>query len=152
MEIEQWSLLDARALRAMTPPIQRWLTNTNSLTKRLREWTDNEITLRLLFNDWENEKQTQWIRKIEWRFQNERWVTGIVAIPARTAHANNDELTQLKEKPIGELLFQDPTLTRSPFLFFQVNEDAIARQSTFHFRGNPLSVTEIFHPEFLKII
>src|SRR3989338_64373 len=125
----------------------QWLTDKDSLTARLKQFTQDRIQFHVLYNHWEND---DWVRRIEWRCDQQTWITGLVIIPKKTLHANNNELMQVREKPIGEILFQDKNLTRSEFTFKQLGEKHWQRTSTFYFRENPLCVTETFLPAFFS--
>ena len=130
-------------IATLTPAQQSWLTDPSSLTKRLREFTHNAITHHLFFNDWD-EKKENWIRKMEWRYHGATWVACVVTIPKNSLM---DELKTVGARSIGEILFSEPSLTRSEFVF-EKQDDHIARHSVFHFKQKPIYLTENFTPEF----
>lgn len=122
-----------------------WLTCKDSLTKRLRDHTQNNIEFCLLYNDWDAD-QLCWIREMEWRFEGQTWMHCVVTIPKDSFI---DELQQVGHRPIGEILFAEPSLTRSDFLY-QERQNHYTRKSTFHFKEKPLDIIETFYPAFFE--
>jgi len=131
-----------------------WLTSKESLTKRLRAFTQNKIALELLYDDWGivDENATAWIRRVEWRYENKVWVAGTVVIPESSINAETECLTQIGTKSIGDTLFQNPTLSRSDFSFTKLSDGEWSRQSTFYFMQQPLIIIEKFTQEFFQAI
>src|SRR3990167_733961 len=131
-----------------------WVTNPESLTKRLREFTDNKISLHVLYDDWgmTDQNQEAWIRRIEWHYFDERWITATVITPDTSITEETAELKNIGGKPIGEILFQEPTLTYSDFIFEKINKNEWSRQRTFYFKQKPLMIIEHFLPVFFSAI
>lgn len=130
-----------------------WVTRTDSLSDALQHFTHNAIEFKLIQHDWEMPAQTHWRREICFALNNIVWITAITRIPKKTWEANDGELSRINATPIGKILFRDPTLSRSKFIFHvDENNKIVTRQSTFYFRGNPLDVTENFYPEFFDAL
>lgn len=131
-----------------------WLINPESLTKRLREFTDNKISLHVLYDDWgmTDQNQEAWIRRIEWRHFDEIWIIATVIIPGTSITEETAELKNIGGKPIGEILFKEPTLTYSDFIFEKINKNEWLRQRTFYFKQKPLMIFETFLPAFFSAI
>lgn len=141
-----------------------WLTNNSSLTRRLREFTHGKISHHLFFNDWEqpdsvactalkiNADAKAWVRRMEWRYENEVWVTCTVVIPETSIYPNNTELLSIGKNSIGDILFQDPTLKRTDFIFSQHDDQTWLRESFFYYKQKPIYLTELFLPDFFKAI
>ncbi len=132
-----------------------WLSYKPSLTKRLREFTDNKITLHLIHEDWEViDNNPSWIRKIQWRLHNSCWIEANLQIPKTSINAETQCLLNTHKRPIGEQLFTEPSLQRSEFEFFQILNypNTWIRQSIFHFKQQPLTLKETFFPPFFKAI
>lgn len=136
-----------------------WLTSKQSLTTRLREFTNNKIQHHLFYNDWgiapEISRQTlnlsnekTWIREMEWQYENQTWMHCTVVIPESSM---NEELFNLKNRSIGEILFEDPTLKRSDYTFYKIGNN-VTRHSIFYFKEKPLLIIEIFFPAFFEVI
>jgi chorismate--pyruvate lyase len=131
-----------------------WITDKNSLTQRLRTFTNNQISLHLFYDDWgiTDENTEAWIRRTEWRYFDETWISATVIIPEQSITEETIELTRIGNRPIGEILFQDSTLTRTDFVFNPLEKKIWSRHSVFHYKGKPVSVIENFYPAFLDTI
>lgn len=137
------------------------VTNKESLTQLLYQATHNQIQHHLLFTGWGNahlgecvsldisESDKVWIREINWVYNNKAWVHARTLIPEKMMTDACSKLLNCGSQPIGEILFTDPNLLRTPFEFASVN-NTLARRSIFHFYQCPLLVTEIFTSEFLN--
>lgn len=140
-----------------------WLNSKESLTQRLREFTHNQISHHLFYDDWgiasdpalaslniiRDEKT--WIRKMEWRLSDKIWVACDVVIPASSITSETEILKRIGKNSIGDILFQDPTLQRSEFEFY-IEDNVVSRHSIFYFHGQPLLIIENFLPDFFQAI
>lgn len=141
---------------------QNWLTYPHSLTKKLRTQTHNTISHHLLYDDWGtaddasltllNAKQDEktWIRRIEFHHNNTPWISAVVTIPESSITDETIELSHIGKQAIGDILFQDPSLTRSAFSFCKINDLQFTRHSLFHYKQKPLLIIETFFPAFFK--
>lgn len=134
--------------KGLTTTQQDWLTSKESLTKRLRTFTHGKISHHLLYNDWE---KNAWVRRMEWRHENSVWVACVVTIPKTSLNAETDALLHIGTRSIGEVLFQDSTLTRSDFIFSKIH-DGWKRDSIFYYKNQPILLVENFLPEFFDAI
>lgn len=136
----------------LTPQQRDWLTSKVSLTQRLRTFTQNKISHHLFYDDWgiTDDDQEAWIRRMEWQYEDAVWMACTVIIPATSVTEKTQELTQIGKRAIGEVLFQDPTLTRTDFIFSDREEDGITRSSTFYYKNQPIFLIEKFFSEFLE--
>ncbi len=154
----------------------KWLSAKESLTARLRQITDSHIQIKILSAQWglahfeENEllnniSELVWIRETIHQYQQQTWVWARVLIPALTL-----EKTGLKADtslPIGDILFQDPNLTRTELAIAQLpvahqyhqcaaqysahsQADFWGRRSILWFHQHPILVIEVFLPEFFN--
>jgi chorismate lyase len=139
---------------ALTPTQVEWLTSKESLTLRLRTFTKNKISLHLFYDDWgiTDENTEAWIRRMEWRYFDEVWVAATVIIPEQSITEDTMELTRIGDRSIGDVLFQDPTLTRTDFVFNPLKNNVWSRHSIFHFKKKPISIIENFYPAFLDAV
>lgn len=136
----------------LTAAQQDWLTNKASLTQRLRTFTQGKISHHLLYNDWEkNDANAAWVRCMEWRYKNHVWVACVVTIPKTSLNTETDMLLHIGENSIGDVLFQDPALTRSDFVFSKIG-DGWKRESIFHYKKQPIWLIENFKLEFFDAI
>jgi chorismate-pyruvate lyase len=140
-----------------------WLSSKVSLTRRLREFTHNQISHHLFYDDWGtasdqaiaslniNSDTKTWIRKMQWRMSDEIWVACDVIIPESSITDKTVILKQIGKNSIGDILFQDTNLQRSNFEFF-ISGSTITRHSIFYFYDQPLLITETFLPAFFQAI
>ncbi len=140
-----------------------WLSSKESLTRRLREFTHNQISHHLFYDDWGiapdlaitslniTRDEETWIRKMQWRQGDETWVACDVVIPASSITSETEILKRIGKNSIGDILFQDPSLQRSEFEFHMEN-NIVSRHSIFYFHGQPLLITEAFLPGFFYAI
>lgn len=132
-----------------------WLSYKPSLTARLREFTNQQISFHLIKESWELvENIPTWVRCIQWRLADNCWIEANLLIPKSSIVAETASLLSSHERPIGEQLFTEPSLTRSNFEFFEVPDQPATwiRKSTFTFKNQPLTLIETFYPCFFEAI
>ncbi|OGT44877.1 MAG: hypothetical protein A3E82_02895 [Gammaproteobacteria bacterium RIFCSPHIGHO2_12_FULL_38_11] len=149
-------------LNALNNIERDWLQSPQSLTKRLREFTHNKITHHLFYDGWGTADNLAlaalsidrtiktWIRRMEWRYENEIWVPCSVIIPETSITDNTRELKNIKNQSIGDILFQDKKLMRTDFTFYKNSENNWTRHSIFYFKQQPLLIIENFLPPFFE--
>lgn len=132
-----------------------WLLHRGSLTQKLREMHPGKIRLNLKSEAWQlphKEEATllgieagepTLIREILWLCQNTPWVNARVIIPKTSTLGPGHELTKIGSRSLGDILFLDPNLNRSEFLFCD-QENYFSRRSIFHYYGKPILVQEDF--------
>ena len=170
---------------------QHWLTAKGSLTKQLRQHSpelDVVILSEKLERPLASESQSlglqpsesAWIRCVLLRggvqgelsllkrecSGAENWIYARTVIPHFLESNPWFHLQQLGNKPLGEVLFQDSSIQRTPFTFarqpltnwpylpLSSNQDnkaiGYARRSVFTQQQAPLLLTEVFLPRLLK--
>jgi chorismate--pyruvate lyase len=132
-----------------------WLSYPHSLTQKLRERYGDKMQLALQSESWGlpepdeatllgiSPLETCLLRKIHWLFNEEPWIKARVIIPASSTHDKGAELTEIGTRSLGDILFLDPNLKRSEFLFCGQKEH-YSRRSIFHYYGKPILVQEDF--------
>jgi chorismate--pyruvate lyase len=90
-------------------------------------------------------KQAVWCREVELCVDGEVFVKAETYIPLLTLQGPGRQLQLLKNRPLGKILFRDPSLKRSPFKM-----KGNTRSSVFYFHGQPLLVRESFTEICLK--
>ncbi len=166
----------ARLIQRVTPStkIQSWLSTKESLTQRLRQHCpavqvlvlsekterpllDETIALGMPPND------QAWIRSVLLQCEDQNWIYARTVIPNLTPESPWTSLQNLGNKPLGEVLFELPSIQRTPFEFtsqalsswpylseqLKAEESqgkCYARRSTFTQKGAPLLLTEVFLP------
>ena len=172
----QWQLHLPFSPCGATDQLLDWLLDPNSLTQRLRR------TCRGLFRvipvsqrrqrPQLNEAQALgvqpqvmcFIREVHLLCDEQDWVFARTVIPVSTLTGPRRRLTRLGKKPLGAILFADPSMKRSHIQVARIRpgqalfENATARlktkpaeiwgrRSAFFLGGQPLLVSEIFLPD-----
>lgn len=158
------------------PGLHAWLLDRGSLTRRLRSVCGDRFRVRVLFQGWTHPGRDEarvlklrldawaWTREVQLFCGERPWVFARTLIPSQTLSGRGRRLTRLGARPLGEVLFADPSVWRGPveiariatgqrlhqraFAGFGEPSDAIwGRRSVFQIDGCPLLVCEIFLPD-----
>ncbi len=153
-----------------------WLLDPASLTRRIQSACGGRFRVEVLAQGWAlpqgNEARALGIRDQRWAFVREvhllcdgvPWVFARTVIPRATLTGPRRRLTRLKSRPLGAVLFADPTMKRGPVEIARLTPGdklypaavnrldrrpaAIwGRRSLFTLGGKPLLVSEIFLPD-----
>lgn len=167
----------ATLIRRVSPSkaIQDWLTTSNSLTAKLKALCP-QLEVHVLSEKMElplvSEAQKLgiprdeevWVRCVLLKCEQRNWVYARTIIPHMAPSNPWQELQSLGNKPLGEILFEMPSIQRSPFEFSRDtlgywphlinhlnapemrNQPSFARRSIFKQKGAPLLLTEVFLP------
>ena len=162
--------------RDLPPELAHWLFDPGSLTRRLRQCCPNHFQVRVLRQGWSHPSRDEacvlrlrlnawtWTREVQLFCSDQPWIFARTLIPAVTLRGRGRRLTQLGNRPLGEVLFSDPGVQRGPveiarivtgqrlhqcaFTGLAESPDAIwGRRSIFRIDGQPLLVCEIFLPD-----
>ncbi|HIE40193.1 MAG TPA: chorismate lyase [Thiomicrorhabdus sp.] len=170
----------AKLIQRISPNkhIQQWLNTEGSLTAQLRS-LDSNLEVHILSEQLErplaNESQSlnmkpcelAWIRCVLLKGGGENWIYARTIIPHFSDSNPWASVQTLGNQPLGEVLFQDKNIQRTPFTFssqaltiwpylnphLSVNTRAkkgYARRSVFQQQQNALLLTEVFLPCFLN--
>ncbi len=171
----------AGLIRRITPSrkIQSWLSTKESLTVRLRLLCP-DLQVIILSEKLElplaNESQSlnlssnekAWVRCVVLKGHNANWVYARTVIPNFTDENPWSHLQKLGNKPLGEVLFDDKSIKRTPFTFASQsldtwpyltaflgadsqNSKGYARRSVFTQKEAPLLLTEVFLPGLVNL-
>ncbi len=122
--MNNWSKWHTPQRRLMPSDLRDWLTDTGSLTRRLQLYNKNGFSVQLLGNHWikplVEESLLLQVPMHQISLQREvRLLDGDTAnvyartvIPLETYYAMKQRFTALGNKPLGELLFTDPSVER----------------------------------------
>jgi len=165
--------------RLMPAELASWLTDKGSLTRQLKKHSRDGFSVDLLGNSWikplTDESLSLRIPSYELSYQREvRLMDGEQAmvyartiVPRTTYMSMQHRFNQLGNKPLGELLFTDATVSRGPieiaclkpsqwlYEMALLAEDARpdklwGRRSHFYIAGKALLVNEIFLPALYR--
>jgi len=164
----QW-LRENQRFNELSSLERRWLFNRGSLTSALMSASQGEFGLQLLSQSMQrprfdeaqalgsNPRHHALVREIVMFGHGQPWVFARSVIPLPTLSGQFRHFKNLDDRPLGALLFNDPSMQRSPIetallqpqqLHHQVDKPAWARRSVFHLRAKPLLVCEVFLPSF----
>ena len=169
---------DWRPLRRFTPiqlprSTRQWLLDEGSLTQRLLQIPGGAFRVQRLHQRWQVPlpserrllglagRQLALVREVALHCEEQPWVFARSVIPAATVSGPLRHLRQLQNQSLGALIFQNPTLGRSPFELsllpgnsdyidpsLQQDQPAWARRSRFEVQGKFLLVSEVFLDAF----
>jgi chorismate lyase len=155
-----------------------FLFNEGSLTQFIQQRCPGLFSVELISESWhqpladeaellslENNENT-FIRKSLLKCDNQILVYARTAIPEKTLSGKNQKLTELGEKPLGDVLFNDKTTYRSDIRYAKIpvncelhkeatkgsdiTSELWVRQSLIYIEQQPLLITEIFLPAILE--
>ncbi|AKH20701.1 chorismate--pyruvate lyase family protein [Sedimenticola thiotaurini] len=152
-----------------------WLRYPGSLTARLKQAAQGNFRLRLLRQGWarplESERRLLGMRRggvvilreVEMLCGDVPWVFARTLIPVHSLRGRARRLTLLEERPLGEVLFSDPTMRRGVTQMAQLRpghslfasatcglqsvQTLWGRRTLYHLAGKPLLVNELFLPD-----
>jgi chorismate--pyruvate lyase len=155
--------------------LRDWLLDSGSLTQRLQQASDDQFSVQVLSQSLQlpglSERQVlglaprrlALIREVVLFGRGVPWVFARSVIPLQTLTGRLRKLRRLDSRPLGALLFTDPTMTREPLEWACINannsipltaqlptfdEVLWGRRSVFKLSAKPLLVCEIFLPSF----
>ncbi len=144
------------------------------MTKRLKQLSGNQFSVTVLNHSWQQPQQSEqeilsleksWGigREVVLNGINQSWIYARSFFPESVVKAYGEELLELGQRPLGEILFNNPEVTRSDFsiasllpehLEYQVAANALkqapqffwARRSQFTLPGGVIVLMEVFSP------
>lgn len=154
--------------------LRSWLSDTGSLTQRLIDACDDKLTVQVLRQNMGvprlserralglQQRRLALIREVLLLGGGTAWVYARSIIPLSTLTGRLRSLRQLDNRPLGALLFSDPSMCREPVevaCFNSTNAQMPAaltayqspiwgRRSVFRLDNKPMLVNEIFLPDF----
>ena len=172
LELTRWHTVQHRLMPRKLAP---WLSDKGSLTRRLRRYNRVDFSVKLLGNSWIKPltdeslalglpfSELSYQREVLLMDGNDANVYARTVVPRTTYLAMQHRFKQLGNKPLGELLFTDPTVSRGPIeiaclkpgqwlyeMALLESDERPAqlwgRRSQFYLSGQSLLVNEIFLP------
>jgi len=157
--------------RIQPTALKNWLLDRGSLTERLLEKSGGEFRVQVLRQQWGvarhdeakllgiKPRQAALIREVLLYGKGQPWVYARSILPAKSMDRCLRHLKRLGNKPLGAVLFSDPHMQRSQIeiallhpkqLPITIDDTAWGRRSVFFLKHQPLLVSEIFLPAFVK--
>lgn len=141
-----------------------WITNSGSLTKRLKEKSVGNFQVEIVAEQWQSNLPRNlrvlfgpvadghrfWSRKVVLSGNSKPWVQAHTLLPEHSLESPLREVVELNEKPLGEYLFNHPDLIRTEMDVTAVGSDTWARRSLFYLFDKPVLVAEFFLPSLLE--
>lgn len=169
-----WRQLLSDSDRSVPKHWRDWLLDTGSLTQRLMQASAGELSVQVLNQSVQLPRLSEMralslpprrlalIREVILFGKGQPWVYARSVIPLGTLTGRLRKLRHLDSRPLGALLFSDPSMSREPVevacisssnaqLPPALNEITSAlwgRRSVFRLDQKPLLVSEIFLPAF----
>ena len=174
LEIIDWQPAHGGILVQMPENLGPWLIDEGSLTRKLVALSKDQLEVQVLRQEVATPgaaeanalKMTQqtpvMIREVVLKGRGRPWVFARSILPMTTMTGRLAGLRTLSNQPLGELLFQDPSMTREPLeaaclparilsvpaALAAGDEPLWARRSVFFLDQKPLLVSEVFLSEF----
>ncbi len=172
-----WRGLESFRTLSVPVGLADWLTDAGSLTSRLiSSCSPHTFKVRLLRQRWlkplysEQQKlgmrhaEVALVREVQLLCDQQRWVFARTLIPASSFTGKARRLAYLGNKPLGALLFADPSTERENMQFARLlpghklhanacenlsiqPSELWGRRTLFYYAHRPLLVNEIFLPD-----
>lgn len=156
-----------------TQTIQAWLLDPDSLTQKLVELSKGSFRVEVLQQSIARPQLSEarrlnlgyhrWavIREVILHGNHQPWVYARSVIPLSTLRGPLRQLNYLGNRPLGEMLFRDPTMRRKHLELAGIKASHLpqmlqeftpswGRRSVFLLRNKPLLVSEIFLSSFFQ--
>ncbi|MDG1694171.1 MAG: chorismate lyase [Porticoccaceae bacterium] len=151
-----------------------WLSDSGSLTERLLDLSRGDLKVRVLRQNLEvprfserqlldlSDRRRAMVREVILYGSGKPWVFARSILPLPTLTGRLKKLRQLSDQPLGELLFNDPTMRREPVQYacfdsgnktlpssaLSAGKENWGRRSVFKLDNKPLLVAEVFLTDF----
>ena len=163
----------------ISPALAEWVLEPNSMTAKLRDAGGSSFRVNVIHHDWSIPRPTELntlnlpahsaaiVREIELICHNQTYIFARSVYPAKSMLGKNYILRHLGERPVGDIMYADPRLTRINVELAQLrpghvdyNHAALilknppkslwARRAVFIVNRHPLLISEIFLPTILE--
>ncbi len=144
-----------------------WLSDSGSLTRRLVQLSRGDFRVEVVSQGWGRptrseakvlgmrSRQRALVREVQLIGNGQPWVYARSIIPAQTLTGPQRQLKRIGTRPLGALLFSDPTMRRGPLqisrLALRDQSRVWARRSLFYLAEKPLLVCEVFLPALKQV-
>jgi chorismate--pyruvate lyase len=155
--------------------LRDWLLDSGSLTRRLQQASEGQLSVEVLSQSVRLPRLSErralklaprkvaLVREVLLFGRGVPWVYARSVIPMQTLTGRLRKLRHLDSRPLGALLFSDPTMSREPLEWARIPADSSraltpklpvydqhiwGRRSVFKLSAKPLLVCEMFLPSF----
>jgi len=167
-----WRPVERWLTGELPPALRSWLCDQGSLSRRLTEASGNRFTVDILRQQIDRPRidearslkkdhaRTALIREVVLNGRSRPWVYARSVLPLSTLTGRLRALRYLDNRPLGEVLFNDCSMRRTPIEIARIPGALIpcnlapgydflwGRRSRFYLDNKPLLVCEIFLPGF----
>lgn len=153
------SWMDYRAAKPEMPEkLHDWLLYRHSFMKRLQCYGAESVVVQVVEQKWQKPfakerkalaipvAQYALTREVVIKNHQHIWMAARTVFPQQSVIGKNKQLTGLKSRSLGSVLFKNPHLQRTDFEFAQLENDLWARRSIFYIHQKPLLLCEVFFP------
>lgn len=163
-----WISANSVVRKTLPRDLQSWLSESESLTQRLRENWEN-ISVHVLFEKQQTpflterqllnspERRYCLVREVILLSNQTPLILARTVIPAKTLKITQGNLARLGTRPLGEILFSAPSLARKSLGIAQIEprlwanelpqtEKLWGRRTQYSICGQPMLVSEFFLP------
>lgn len=170
----RWHPQTSRSFSQVPRLWRDWLLDKGSLTGRLVKLSAGDFGVQIIYEGWSQPQLQEhmvlgcargervWVREVFLLGHGEPWVYARSVIPARTLTGKRRHLKRLGNRPLGAVLFNDPSMQRGPIETARVvlassdpqwpeRQVTWGRRSVFYLQQKPLLVTEVFLPALLSV-
>ena len=154
-KLTSW-MSETKSLEVQNKEILSWLNESGSITSRIKSFSDFKLKLlrdgpgevdsaddNLIISNYKENN----IREVLLYSDEEPLIYAKSIIPLETIRLGLGVLGNLKENPLGDILFSNPEIKKEYMLFskFELNKkNFYGRKGIYTVRGFPFSVCEIF--------
>lgn len=171
INLNRWHHYQRNPFIQIDPLWRSWLLDQGSLTERLLQASGGDFQVKKLHQSWQyptpseaaclglKPRQFAIVREVELRCHGEPWIYARSVFPQKTLTGRLRRLKKLDTRPLGALLFNEPSMRRSHFEVAALNNPPLqdyftatsndfawGRRSLFFIDEKPLLVAEIFLP------
>lgn len=173
----RWHTLNPLMRGRLPPAVRGWVLTTGSLTAGVRAQCPDTFQLRILRQRWARPHcdeaaalrlrpgRRAMLREVALCCGDRPLIMARTVIPASSLRGRQARLAALGRRPLGELLFRDPSVQRGEFevAWLTLGQAGLAarswrdvgvwgRRAVFHIGGVPLLVSEFFLPDLWQRI
>lgn len=177
LDLPRWRPAQSLSHADCSLALRSWLLDRGSLTARLRGQAGDSFRVTVLRQGWAKPRldeaevlaiplhQRALIREVILWGQEQPWVYARSVIPLAVLQGSLGFLRKLDNRPLGQLLFNNPQIRRGPIDIARWSTHWLpstlqtasttplwARRSVFHYRDSGILVAELFLPNIQEIV
>ncbi len=173
-----WQNKEIIRIKIKNKCLSRYLFENGSLSRFIQEKFKGRFNIDLINESWVKpisyekrilslrDNEIAFIRESYLNCNNKKLVYARTVIPQQTLKKQNQNLTRLGQKPLGEILFSNDKIYRDNIKYAiipllnelhsrakgncDISTDLYGRQSMFYIKNRPLLVFEVFLPDIIQ--